>query len=52
MGSETVHAVADFDADKNWMSHHIFKSSQGDAGTVARDHTAVSIYLKRLIDCL
>ena len=44
MGNETVHAVADFDADKNWMSHHIFKNSQGDAGTIARDHTAVSIH--------
>ena len=29
------------------MSHHIFKSNQADAGTVARDHTVVSIYFKK-----
>ena len=39
--NESLHIVADFDADENWITHHVFPTKDLIGITIARDHAAV-----------
>ena len=39
--NETVHSVVDFDAQENWMAHHVFATSDLIGATIAMEEEMV-----------
>ena len=42
--NETVHSVVDFDAQENWMTHHVFATSDLIGATIAMDEETVRYF--------